>query len=106
MKGKGPNGAFSLVELLIVISIIGVPSTILVPSVAGARHLARSAKCLSTLNALGRTMGTYHAENKESFWPCTMLNYPQPGVTPYFWGTKDRSGEMPPPPYTTRPFEV
>ena len=49
--------------------------------------MGRSGKCIATLNALGRAMGQYHAEYKESFWPTALRDHPRKGVTTYFWGT-------------------
>jgi len=87
MSSRRDKPGFSLIELLIVVSIIALLASILVPSLGAAGAIARSAKCLSNLNALGRAMGGYHAENNESFWPCTLLGHPQPGANTYFWGT-------------------
>ena len=87
MSHSRSQRGFTLVELLVTISIISLLATILAPGLAAARAMARSANCLANLKGLGATMATYHAANRESFWRCTMPDHPEPGVTTYFWGT-------------------
>jgi competence protein ComGC len=47
-------GAFTLVELLVVVGIIALLVTILMPSLARAKELARRAVCATNLNVLGK----------------------------------------------------
>jgi prepilin-type N-terminal cleavage/methylation domain-containing protein/prepilin-type processing-associated H-X9-DG protein len=79
--------AFTLIELLVVVSIIAVLTTILLPSLSGAKQLARSSQCQANLHDLSVAMGIYHAENNATFWPYSLTNCPAPGVRCYFWGT-------------------
>ena len=44
---------FTLVEMLVVISIIGILTTLLLPAISKARESARSAKCQSNLKNFG-----------------------------------------------------
>jgi prepilin-type N-terminal cleavage/methylation domain-containing protein len=81
------RAAFTLIELLVVIAIISLLTSILLPSLSAAKEQARSSRCLSNLHNLGVTMGMYHAANDGSFWRCTEIDRPEPGVTTYFWGT-------------------
>jgi prepilin-type processing-associated H-X9-DG protein len=46
--------AFSLVELLVVLGIIGFLIALLLPSLAGARESARRVKCLATLRGISQ----------------------------------------------------
>jgi len=78
---------FTLTELILVICIITLLAAIIAPSLYIAKELAKRAYCMAHLNGLGRSMGSYHANNKESFWPGAKPNYPEPGVITYFWGT-------------------
>jgi prepilin-type N-terminal cleavage/methylation domain-containing protein/prepilin-type processing-associated H-X9-DG protein len=50
---------FTLIELLVVISVIALLVTILVPSLAGARHLAMTVKCATSERAIGASMLLY-----------------------------------------------
>ncbi|MCP4591175.1 MAG: DUF1559 domain-containing protein [bacterium] len=63
---RAPSGArasaFTLVELLVVVSIIGLLVAILLPSLQKAREQARSAKCLANLHAFVLATQTYLTE--------------------------------------------
>jgi competence protein ComGC len=71
---RGPT-AFTLVELLVVVSIITLLLGILLPSLSEAREKARLAKCLANLHQLGNTMHTYFAEYADTFPWFSALEY-------------------------------
>ena len=52
-KTRSRNGGFTLVELLVVISIIALLISMLVPSLRGSRRLAKKTQCLARLKAIG-----------------------------------------------------
>lgn len=53
---------FTLVELLVVISIISLLVSILLPALARAREAGRDVKCLSNLHSIGIAMATHAAD--------------------------------------------
>lgn len=57
--------AFTLIELLVVISIIVLLIAMLLPSLARARHQARSTVCLSNLRSVGVSLYSYANENRD-----------------------------------------
>jgi len=57
------NRAFTLVELMIVIAIIGVLIGLLLPAVTSARESARKASCASNLRQLGAGLIAYATDN-------------------------------------------
>ncbi len=59
--------AFTLIELLIVIGILGVLVTILVPVVGGQIEEARRTSCRANLRAIGQKMVGYANDNKGRF---------------------------------------
>lgn len=60
--------AFTLIELLTVIAIIGILAAILIPTVSSVREKARQANCLSNLRNWGTAINTYAAENRGTYW--------------------------------------
>jgi prepilin-type N-terminal cleavage/methylation domain-containing protein/prepilin-type processing-associated H-X9-DG protein len=59
--------AFTIVELLVVISIIGVLIGMLLPAVQAARESGRRAQCLNNMKQLG--IGVLHYESKANYLP-------------------------------------
>ena len=64
---RRPNG-FTLVELLVVISIIGLLVTLVGPSLMRALRLADQTACQATLRGLGSALQLYVGEHDRK-WP-------------------------------------
>ncbi len=60
---------FTLMELLVVISIIALLMSILMPSLQKARELARKVVCQSNLRQIGLGMGVYIASESDGKYP-------------------------------------
>ncbi len=88
--------AFTLVELLVVIAVIGVLVALLLPAVQAAREAARRGQCGSHLRQIGVALHNYHDANStlppgsiflgaccsdESYtsWPISILPYLEQG---------------------------
>lgn len=73
---------FSLIELLVVLSIIGLLISLLIPAVQAARESARKLKCQSNLRQLALGLNAYHASCK-AFPPAMniVVNETGPGYT-------------------------
>lgn len=61
--------AFTLIELLIVIAIIGLLVAILIPALSGARRVAKSAVCLTRLRTAGQGMVLYANDYRDTLVP-------------------------------------
>jgi len=84
LKKKG----FTLVELLVVISIIALLVSILMPSLNKAKEIAYRMKCSTGQSAVGKALGLYRSlfsdKNPMSLDDLHSSNYPV--QWPYNWG--------------------
>lgn len=65
------RSAFTLIELLTVIAIIGILAAILIPTVGKVRATARQAQCVSNLRQIGMAGQLFAGENR-GFLPRTL----------------------------------
>ncbi len=61
--------AFTLVELLVVVSVIALLISILLPSLKKAREQAKAVKCAANSRQVGQAMSTYLAEGSSCYPP-------------------------------------
>jgi prepilin-type processing-associated H-X9-DG protein/prepilin-type N-terminal cleavage/methylation domain-containing protein len=62
-------GAFTLVELLVVISIIAILAAILLPALSRAKSRAQSISCMNNIKQLGLCLHLYVGDNFDYFVP-------------------------------------
>ncbi len=74
--------AFTLIELLTVIAIIGILAAILIPVVGSVRQKARTTQCLSNLRQIGTAAILYANENR-NLLPLPRVS-PTPADHPFF----------------------
>ena len=78
---KNKRHAFTLIELMIVIAVIGILAAMALPNFQQARERARQSKCYEYSSLLTRTAELYYIDNK--VYPVTIEN-----MTPYLSGNK------------------
>lgn len=80
-KAYASKKAFTLIELLTVIAIIGILAAIIIPVVGKVRDTARRAQCTSNIRQIATGMLMFAAENKNRF----PANQAIEGASSYVW---------------------
>jgi len=77
-REPGPLTAFTLVEIMVVVAIVGILAAILIPSAVGARERAARAACVGNLSAVSRGLLSYTLDQNARF-PYTFETNPVTG---------------------------
>lgn len=86
MKEKAQRRAFTLVELLVVISIIALLLAILMPSLNKAKEQAKQIVCKNNIRSVAFANFTYSQDYNGSFFIARSPNDPPNGPTKHYYG--------------------
>ena len=64
---------FTLIELIVVVSIIAILVGILLPLLAGAKAMARTAECLSNTRTIAIVMQMYAQDDRQGYYPTARM---------------------------------
>jgi prepilin-type N-terminal cleavage/methylation domain-containing protein len=76
LRARRSHSAFTLVELLVVVAIIGVLIALILPAVQASREASRRAQCLDHMHQIGVAIQSYIAA-KDKFPPGKMYTGPR-----------------------------
>ncbi|HWM24795.1 MAG TPA: type II secretion system protein [Chthoniobacterales bacterium] len=91
---KGRRGAFTLIELMIVASIIALVAVMALPSFLRARQRAQNTKFINALRVASGAFDTYAIEHG-NYPPDVFRGIVPPGMGPYFQSSFDFTGPTP-----------
>jgi len=94
-SSSGP--AFTLIELLVTVAVIALLISVLLPALAGARTIARTAVCLSNQRQLVTAWTLYANASRDRVMPLAYWSEADigPGPQVYWWGTHGSATEPP-----------
>ncbi len=81
---RHPLAAFTLIELLTVIAIIGILAAIIIPTVSRVRATARNAQCVSRMRDWGSAIHLFANDNKGKYQSSSWLSGASNPYLPYF----------------------
>ena len=82
--GAARRRAFTLIEILIVLTVIGILAALLFPAFSRVKDSARTTSCANNLHQLGLVMEMYSADNN-GFYPSPIDPRPQPPEVRCSW---------------------
>ncbi|AHF91330.1 N-terminal cleavage protein [Opitutaceae bacterium TAV5] len=82
---RSAPAAFTLIELLTVIAIIGILAAILIPTVGAVRAKARASQCASNLRQVGMALQLYAEDHKDLFPSTGYMGYTKEEEMPWMW---------------------
>ena len=84
----GSRGGFTLIELLVVVAIIGILTSMLLPSLAAAKGSAQRIACLNHEKQLGLALHLYAGDHAGRFPPRLVTNRWCTTLRPYYQDLK------------------